>query len=184
MVDDLKKTSVKFNECYAFDELVHGEVFHPVSHEAGLSSDGTCQERFSASCPAVYEKILGSVYEGAVHKFEQHLLAQIPLFRTDYIFHYGIVAQLAGLEVHFCPLAVAVLPFRFSKSCNKGIQSRPLVYRHTLKGFVALRHTLEFESFQLEDRFLCSLVYIHLCVGMVVLLICRRASHIIVMGHI
>ena len=155
MVDDLKKASVKFGERDALDELVHGKVFHPVSHEAGLSSDGACQERFSASCPAVYEKILGSVYEGAVHKFEQHLLAQIPLFRTDYIFHYGIVAQFAGLEVHFCPLAVAVLPFRFSKSCNKGVQSRPLACRHTLKGFVAFRHALEFKSLQLEDCFLC-----------------------------
>lgn len=76
----LKKALVKFSECYALDELVHGEVFHSVSHEAGLPSDGARQERFSASCLAVYEKILCSVYERAVHKFEKHLLAQIPVF--------------------------------------------------------------------------------------------------------
>ena len=164
MVDDLKKASVKFGERDALDELVHGEVFHPVSHEAGLSSDGACQERFSASCPAVYEKILGSVYEGAVHKLEQHLLAQVPVFRADYIFHYGIVAQFAGLQVHFCSPAVTVLLFRFGEPCNKGVQSRPLVYWHTLKGFVAFRHTLEFKSLQLEDCFLCVHLLVFICV--------------------
>lgn len=44
MIDDLKKTPIKFSECYALDELVHREVFHPVTHEAGLSSDCTCKE--------------------------------------------------------------------------------------------------------------------------------------------
>lgn len=44
MIDDLKKTSVKFGERYPLDELVHGKVFHSVSHEACLPSDSTCQE--------------------------------------------------------------------------------------------------------------------------------------------
>ena len=31
VVDDFKKASVKFGERYTLDELVHGEVFHPVA---------------------------------------------------------------------------------------------------------------------------------------------------------
>ena len=30
VIDNIEKASVKFGECYALDELVHGEVFHPV----------------------------------------------------------------------------------------------------------------------------------------------------------
>ena len=55
MIDDLKKTSVKFGERYPLDELVHGKVFHSVSYEVCLPSDSTCQEGLSASCLAVNE---------------------------------------------------------------------------------------------------------------------------------
>ena len=50
VVDDLKKASVKFVERYTPDEPVHGEV-SPLLYP--INPDGTCQERFSASCRAV-----------------------------------------------------------------------------------------------------------------------------------
>ena len=61
MIDDLKKTSIKISECYALDELIHREVLDAVSQEADLPADGTCQEGFSAACPAINENILCSV---------------------------------------------------------------------------------------------------------------------------
>ena len=61
MIDNLKKAPVKFSECYALDELVPGEVFNPVSHEAGLPANGTCQKRFSTVRLTIYEYILGSM---------------------------------------------------------------------------------------------------------------------------
>ena len=123
MIDNLKKTSVKFGERYPLDELVHGKVFRSVSYEACLPSDRSCQEGLSASCLAVNEWILRPVNEGAVHKFEQHLLVQDPLLRADDIFHNGFIAQFAGLQVHLSPLAVPVLLFGFGKPCHECVQS-------------------------------------------------------------
>lgn len=63
-------------------------------------------------------RFLRPVNEGAVHKLEQHLLAQVPLLRADDIFHNGVIAQFAGLQVHLSPLAVPVLLFGFGKPCH------------------------------------------------------------------
>ena len=44
MIDYLQKTSVKFSERDALDELVHGEVFNAMPQEAGLASDSAGEE--------------------------------------------------------------------------------------------------------------------------------------------
>lgn len=41
MIDDLKKTSVKFSERYPLDKLVHGKEFHSAFHEADVGCPQT-----------------------------------------------------------------------------------------------------------------------------------------------
>ena len=70
MIDHLQKTSIKFSERDALDELVHGEVFDTMSKEAGLTSYGTCKEGFTATGLAVYQDIFSPVYEAAICQLE------------------------------------------------------------------------------------------------------------------
>lgn len=78
MIDNFQKGSVKFRQCDAFYELIHGEVFNPVSHEASLATYRAGQEGFAASGLAINKDVLSPVYEAAVRDFQQCLFCEIP----------------------------------------------------------------------------------------------------------
>lgn len=55
MIDYFHYRSIKFSERDALDELVHGEVFNPISHEAGLAAESAGKEGLSAACFTINE---------------------------------------------------------------------------------------------------------------------------------
>ena len=68
VVNHLQKTSVKFSERDALDELVHGEVLDAMAQEAGLAAESADEEGLPATRLAVDQHVLRPVDEAAVHQ--------------------------------------------------------------------------------------------------------------------
>ena len=99
MIDDLKKASVKLGECYALDELVHGEVLHAVPHEAGLPPQGAGKEGLAAARLPVNEDVLGPFDERAVRERSERLLGQVAVRRAVHVLQDGVVAKPARFQI-------------------------------------------------------------------------------------
>ena len=99
MVDYLEQGSVELRQGDFFDELVHGEVFHPMPHKAGLPAQGTGQEGLPGAGLSVNEDVFSPFDERAVRERSERLLGQIPVSGAVHILQNGVVAKPAGFQV-------------------------------------------------------------------------------------